>query len=480
MLIEDLYRKPFHEKVKDMIANFVKDGISEQDILVKEIKEWEASDKRKLMVIGEQYYKNKTEIRDKKTAELKWQSNNKLEHGFLKKLVDQKVGYLLSKEPTISTNNKTYADLLQEDVFNKKNLKAIKNLGKEAINKGIAYLYVYYNEQGEFSVKKLPSQQIIPFWTDDEHTEISAFLRVYQENINMDGKKKLVTKVEYHHSKGINYYEFDKDKLIPDVPAGIEKKYHMMINKEPFLWSKIPLIPFKYNEEEQPLVDSIKSLVDNYNNQASTNADLLADIPKFIYKLINYEGENLAEFIENLQKYKAIKLGEGGNVDKLQAEPATDATEKELDRDRKSIYEFGRGVDTTDEKLGNASGVALRYRYSDLDMDCNILESEFQSSLEHLLWFVDQHFLISGKGDFTKEPVNIIFNRDIIINESEVITDCSNSIGILDDKTIRENHPWYNDEVEARLEKQKAKEKEEAEEYNEAFNKKNKGLTGDE
>lgn len=478
-MIEDIFRKPYHEHLNDIIKNMVNGVISENEMLVKEIKDWQSSETRALMIEGEAYYRNKTDIRNKKKQEVDWKSNVKLEHGFAKKLVDQKIGYLLTKEPSIATENKMYGELLK-DVFNRKMLKSLKNVGKEAINKGIAYLYVYFDEDGILSFKKFPSEQILPFWKDNEHTELSSFIRVYKETIYMNGKKEVQEKVEYHHSNGITYFVFDGSKLIADVPAGLEATHHFTIDEKPYLWTRIPLIPFKYNEEEQPLIDSIKSLIDNYNTQASTNADLLADIPKFIYKIINYGGVDLKEFITDLNRYKAVKLDTDGDVDKLQADPQTDATEKELDRDRKSIYEFGRGVDTTDANLGNASGVALRYRYSDLDMDCNILESEFHASIEHLLWFVNDYLLMTGKGDFTKESANIIFNRDIIINESEVIADCAASVDILDDKTIRENHPWYNEDVEDRLEEQKAKEKEEMEGYQDAFSKQKKAVTGDE
>ncbi|MGG0718690.1 phage portal protein [Robertmurraya massiliosenegalensis] len=480
MLIEDLFRKPQYEYFNDIIKNMVDGVITEDQVLVQEIKDWLKSDKRSSMLQGEKYYRNETEIREKKKQVVDWKSNIKLEHGFTKKLVDQKVGYLLSKQPTIATKNDTYREQLN-DVFNKKLLKILKNIGKEAINKGIAYLYVYYNEQGVLSFKKFPSEQILPFWKDDEHTEVTAFIRVYDELVFLDGKKVTITKVEYHHPKGINYFILEGGKLVVDVAGGIEVNHHFTINEKPYLFNRIPLIPFKYNEEEQPLLESIKSLIDNYNTQSSTNADLLADIPKFIYKLINYGGTDLKEFLSDLNLYKAVKLDENGDLDKLQAEPSTEATEKELDRDRKSIYEFGRGVDTTDENLGNASGVALRYRYSDLDMDCNILETEFQSSIEHLLWFVDKYLMMTGKGDFSNETANIIFNRDIIINESEVIEDCSTSVGILDDKTIRENHPWYNEEVEKRLEEQKKKEQEEFDQYRGTFLKQNGGyLDGEE
>jgi SPP1 family phage portal protein len=478
LLIEDLFRRPYHDYLNDIIKNMVDGVISENDVLVNEIKDWLKSDVRKGMLEGEAYYRNKTEIRNK-LQDISWKSNKKLEHGFAKKLVDQKIGYLLTKEPSIGTENEVYGELLN-DVFNRKMLKTLKNVGKEAINKGIAYLYVYFDETGVLSFKKLPSEQILPFWKDNEHTEIASFLRIYKETIYMNGKKEVIDKVEYHHPNGINYFVLEGSKLIADVPAGIEQNFNFKINEAPYLWTRIPLIPFKYNEEEQPLIEMIKSLIDNYNSQASTNADLLADIPQFVYKLINYGGTDLKEFLSDLNLYRAVKLDAEGDVDKLQAIPETDATEKELDRGRKSIYEFGRGVDTQDEKLGNASGVALKYRYSDLDMDCNILESEFQASLEQMLWFVNQYFLMTGQGDFTKESVNIIFNRDIVTNESEVITDCSNSVGILDDKTIRENHPWYNEEVEHRLEEQKKKEKEELDEYQETFKQQSKGVTGDE
>jgi len=470
MTVVDIFGKPYYEQLNDIIKNMVDGVITDNEMLVQDLRDWKKSNVRKGMIAGEAYYLNKTDIRENKVQNIEWKSNVKLEHGFAKKLVDQKIGYLLSKEPTVATENDEYAKDLKL-IINRKFLKTLKNIGKEAINKGIAYLYVYFDEEGQLLFKKIPSEQILPFWKDDEHTEIASFLRVYQVTIYMNGKKEIQEKVEYHHENGINYFLFDGMKLIADVPAGIESTQHFTIDDEPFLWTRIPLIPFKYNEEEQPLIDSIKSLVDNYNLQASTNADLLADIPQFIYKLVNYGGVSLSEFISDLNRYRAVKLDEHGDVDKLQATPQTDASEKELDRGRKSIYEFGRGVDTTDSELGNASGVALRYRYSDLDMDCNILESEFQASLEHLLWFVNEYFALTKKADYSKETADIIFNRDIIINESEVIGDCEKSVGVLDDQTIRENHPWYTDDVEKRLDKQKAEEKKEIEGYQGTFNK---------
>lgn len=467
MLIEDLYRAPWHERMNEVIKNMVDDVITDLEILVQEIKEWEDSEVRTNMIVGERYYLNKTDILEKK-QKIEWKSNQKLAHGFAKKLVDQKIGYLLAKEPTFGTENVTYRKLITE-TFDRGLLKKIKNVGKEGVNKGIAYLHPFFNESGDLSFKKFPSEQIIVNWADNEHMEALSFTRVYEVTHYEDRKKVTSKKVEYYHSGGVKYYVFDGGKLIPDVPAGIEKNYHFLIDEEPFVWDKIPLIHFKYNEEEQPLIDSIKSLIDNYNTQASTNADLLADIPKFIYKLINYGGVDLTEFLSDLNTYMTVNLDKDGDVDKLQADIETDAVEKEIDRNRNSIYEFGRGVDTRETGLRDASGVALRFRYSDLDMDCNILESEFQSSIEHMLWFINTYFSVTGQGDYFEEKVNIIFNRDIIVAETEAIKNATESVGILDDKTIRENHPWYNEEVENRLKEQEEAEKQEEDDYKDKF-----------
>ncbi|WP_342505636.1 phage portal protein [Sporosarcina sp. FSL K6-2383] len=453
--------------MNEVIKNMVDDVITDLEILVQEIKEWEDSEVRTNMIVGERYYLNKTDILEKK-QKIEWKSNQKLAHGFAKKLVDQKIGYLLAKEPTFGTENVTYRKLITE-TFDRGLLKKIKNVGKEGVNKGIAYLHPFFNESGDLSFKKFPSEQIIVNWADNEHMEALSFTRVYEVTHYEDRKKVTSKKVEYYHSGGVKYYVFDGGKLIPDVPAGIEKNYHFLIDEEPFVWDKIPLIHFKYNEEEQPLIDSIKSLIDNYNTQASTNADLLADIPKFIYKLINYGGVDLTEFLSDLNTYMTVNLDKDGDVDKLQADIETDAVEKEIDRNRNSIYEFGRGVDTRETGLRDASGVALRFRYSDLDMDCNILESEFQSSIEHMLWFINTYFSVTGQGDYFEEKVNIIFNRDIIVAETEAIKNATESVGILDDKTIRENHPWYNEEVENRLKEQEEAEKQEEDDYKDKF-----------
>ncbi|MEK4351250.1 phage portal protein [Paenibacillus sp. FSL R5-0475] len=77
-------------------------------------------------------------------------ANNKIVHGFLRKLVDQKAGYLLSKEMSIQTKNKVYDELLT-GIFDKGFKRLLKNLLKESIKKGCAWLHVYLRRECPFS-----------------------------------------------------------------------------------------------------------------------------------------------------------------------------------------------------------------------------------------------------------------------------------------------------------------------------------------
>lgn len=478
MLIEDLYRAPWHEQAVEVIKQMANQSLlTLEEWLLMEIGDWEASDKFTQMVKGGEYYRHKMAI-DTKERKLKVidQSNQKLKHNFVKKLVDQKIGYLLSNEPTLSTKIDDYTEELNA-LFDYKFLKKFKSAGREAINKGIAYLHPYIDEEGKLQFMRFNSEEIIPFWKDREENLVESFIRVYTEMRVIDKRKQQVKCVEYHWSGGIQYFTLGAGvRLVPDDLRGIEQTHHFTIDEEPRLWERVPLIPIRYNEFEEPLLESIKSLVDNYNSQASTHADVLLDIPNIILKLKNYGGTNLAQFLQEINRYRVIKLDDDGDVDSLKNDVATDSVEKELERERKAIYEFGRGVDTTDdESLGNASGVALKFRYTDLDLDCNDFENELQASLEQIFWFMSHYLLITTGKDYTEEPVNFTFNRAVIINETEIVTMAKDSVGILDDQTIRENHPWYHDEVEERLEKEQEELMDQADNYDTTFNQMNGG-----
>ena len=131
---------------------------------------------------------------------------------------------------------------------------------------------------------------------------------------------------------------------------------------------------------------------------------------------------------------------------------------------KKALLENAMGYDAKDDRLsGNPNQMNIQSMYSDIDLDANGMETEFQAAFEEILWFVNVHLYNTGKGDFFSEQVEIIFNRDILINETEAIENCSKSMGILSDETIIGQHPWIDDPKKEMERLKKQKEEEQAE-----------------
>lgn len=384
--------------------------------------------------------------------------------------------------------DKGYTDALGK-VFNKRFYRLLKYVCEDALNGGIGWLYPYYNEAGELSFKHFPAYDILPFWADDDHTILDCAIRYYTQEVWNGYQKEKVEKVEIFKADGIYRYIYQNDMLIADVEAGEHENYFMVEEEgqEPkgFNWTRIPLVPFKYNKQEIPLIRRVKTLQDGINTMISDfENNMQEDARNTILVLKNYDGENLGEFRHNLSTYGAVKVREDGGVETLQVEINAENYKGILELLKKSLIENARGYDAKDDRLsGNPNQMNIQSMYSDIDLDANGMETEFQAAFEELLWFINQDFSNRGLGDYEGAELQIVFNRDILINETESIENCSKSVGILSTETIVEQHPWVTDvEVElARLRKEKDEAMEQAQEYAGAFQtgNQNKGDNGE-
>ena len=467
-----------NERIAQIIEAGAKTAMTIEKIILLEVSEWKNSPKRAEMLKGETYYRNKTDIVDRERTAIGQSgakevvgnlANNKLVNGFFRKLVDQKVGYLLSKPLNIQTDIEEYQKQLAS-FFGKSMLKLLQNVGKESIKKGMAWLHVYYNESGQLSFMRIPSEEIIPIWRDTAHTDLQAVIRTYEVETYEGTRRTTVTKIEWWDVNGVLRYDM-QGGLVPDVEVG-DKDSHFAIAKgdseTPANWERVPFIAFKYNEEEQSLLELIKSLVDDYDARKSDNANNLEDLPNSIYVVNEFDGTKGDEFRKNISTYRVVFTSGDGSVNTISLEINTEAYKNHQDQNRKDIYEFGRGVDSQSDKLGNSpSGIALKFIYADLDMDANIIETEFQSSLDQLRWFIDAHLANTTNKDYSSETVDFILNRDILINETDTITNAKNSVGIISDETIVSNHPWVANTQEEldRLKKQQEADMELSQQY---------------
>lgn len=181
------------------IGNILKQGAStkltDEQFIVKEINTFKASHRRKSMIDGEKYYAGRHDILSRKRTvigsngeleEVKNLPNNRIVDNQYKKMVDQKNNYLLGQPISVQSDNELYSKVLKQ-VFNRKFQRLMKNLGEDSLNNGIGWLFIYYDEHGEFTFKRFKPYEIIAGWKDAEHTVLDYAIRIY-EVISYEGK----------------------------------------------------------------------------------------------------------------------------------------------------------------------------------------------------------------------------------------------------------------------------------------------------
>ena len=466
--------------VADLISEKIKyygsNVISDIEFFEKEIQEWKVSKKRALMITGDNYYRGEQDILKKtrqaigengNTESLTNLPNTKIVDNQYSKMVDQKKNYLYSQPFTLKTENQEYSIELKK-IFNKKFNKLLKNLAEDSVNCGIGWLIPYYDEKGQFRFKRFRPWQIIAGWKDEEHTILDYAIRVYPVTVVEGKQTKEIEKVEIYKQDGIYKYTLVNNKLVPDVEPF---QVYFTINNEKYSWHNLPLIAFKYNDNEIPLISKVKSLQDAINTILSNfNDNMLEDSRNTILVLVNYDGENLGEFRSNLNKYGVVKIkntqGGGGDLRSLQIEVNAENYKAIYQILKDALIENASGYNAKDDRLmGNPNQMNILSMYSDIELDCNELETEYQSSFEDLLWFINMHLHNVHKKDFTNEVVDIEFNRNIMISVSEKIQNINSSITLMSKKSLLAQHPWVDD-VDTELKLLEEEKKQQQEEYN--------------
>ena len=469
------------------------DVITDEDFVINEIDNFLQSKERKEMITGELYYEGEHDILKAKREvigeggemkEIEHLPNNRNVDNQYKKMVDQKKNYLLGKpiifSPKMDSESKTneesdYSRNLKE-LFGRKFQRLMKNIGEDSLNCGIGWMFVNYNRRGEFAMKRMKPYQVIPIWSDFEHDELDGIIYFYTYKVDDEE----IQKVEVYDETGVYYFVRDKDKLIAEKPH--QTHFEVSVGdgeSQGFNWLNIPWIPFKYNNKEIPLIRDVKSLQDAINRIISTfNNNMTEDHRNSIYVLVNFDGENLGEFRRNLSQYGAVKVRSnrdtgGGDVKTLQVEVDAQNYESILKIFKNALIENAKGYDAKDDRLAGAPNqMNIQSMYSDVDLHADEMETEYQAAFEGLMEFVNVHLTNTEGDNCIGEMVDVIFNRNVLINETEIITNLRNSVGLISDETIIEHHPFVDNVQDELLRIQNERERAQSnmDPYRNAFN----------
>lgn len=427
--------------------------------------------------IAERYYRNETDILFTKKKEEDEAGNpmrnadNRIPRNFHGLIVNQKASYAFTTPPTFDTGNDT-ANRVIVDTLGDKYAKNCKDLCVNAANSSVAWVHYWIGEKG-FRWAVVDSKEIIPVWSKSLEKELIGVLRVYMDIEEETGDMYIYyeywteTEVQAFKRKTAdvtwNTFIYNDMFIDPDTAEMTSQYAHGC--------GEVPFIPFFNNNIHTDDLKNIKRLIDVYDKVFSGFINDLDDIQELIFVLVGYGGESLNGFLQELKKYKTIKIDgdeKGNGVSTLSIEIPIEARNSVLDATRKAIFEQGQGFDPQPEDFGNQSGEALKFMYSLLEMKVGLMETEFRPGFSQLVRAICKaHNTPCGSVEQT-------WTRTRIRNDAELVSMCKNSVGIVSQNTILANHPFVTDiqkEIQ-QIEKEKQKEQEELERYSPFENKK--------
>ena len=430
--------------------------------LARKINQWLGSAYRRDQIDGERYYLGFHDIlhrkremigKDGNKVEVHNVPNERIVDNLYADMVDTKTNYLFSQPITFVTENDTFQKELDK-IITPAFLLKLKTLGEGNLNCGVSYLYPYYNERGDLKFKVFAGHSILPFWVDEEHEEAECYVRYYEQEKKNSLHDEIEKRIDIYTPKGIDHYILVGNILLVDKENPNEPYFTK--DGVPYTWGDtIPIIPFRYNKYEQPLIRRCKSLQDAINTITSDFCNNMQDdVRNTILILENYDGEDLGGFRQNLATYGVVKVrsesGSKGDVRALRIEVDSKNYETILMLLKQAMVQNCRSFDSANLRLGGSpNNTQIQSFYMSMDLDANGQIVYFNFALEKLFYFVKSHLKAIGKGDFFDEQVKVVFNKDMMISESEIMNNLINAGIRIPNKLLLEQCTFINDVDEA-------------------------------
>lgn len=370
------------------------------------------------------YYLGKQGILDrKKDATLK---NNKIVVNHAKFIVDTNVGYLLGNPVEYQASEgfdiEPLLDVYKKNVLTDLDVEIAKDVGIY----GLQYEYIYADEEANPKSVEIDVENAVLVRDDTvEHKELFAIMYnpVYQGERNDTNLKYY--DVIYVDAHIIRTYRLNENSL---VQIG-EDVYHS--------FGEVPVIEYRNNPELLGDFETVISLIDAYNLLQS---DRVNDKEQLVDAILCFYGMDFdAQNIEDLKLHRVIsRIPEDGKVEYLVKslnEADTDVLRQTIESD---IHKISMVPNITDENfVGNASGVAIKYKLLGFEQNTKNKERYFEKGLMKRFRLYNNFLVTKSVMSIVPcEEVDAIFKRNLPSNDFEVSQMINNLDGRVDSETL--------------------------------------------
>ena len=273
--------------------------------------------------------------------------------------------------------------------------------------------------------------------------EITAAVR-WDKTKNKEDK--WVYKLEVYDSTTVTTYEFLSDSDKKEVPniKGVTKLHG---------FNQVPIIEFLNNKRAFGDFKKVVSLIDGYDEAASTSVDDMTDFTDALLVLTNVGGTD-KETLKKIKEDKLMLIDDDGDAKWLIKQVNDSYAQNNKNRLNQDIHKFSMIPDMQDKEFsGNSSGVALGYKLLALEQLAAQKEMHFKKAInQRLQLMIDFHNLKIKATDIQK-----VFTRNVPKNLVEAADTAQKLQGIVSHETILSILPFIED-AKVELEKIKAEE----------------------
>jgi len=426
------------------------ENVTNEDIIQQEISNDLISEFKLNANDGQLYYIRKNTYianieKDRKNN--LWATNHKCGSGFFKKIVDQKINYLLGKK--VIVNNAENCN----KIFDINNI--IKKAAKEASKKGVSWLHAYIDNNGDLQIKIIDALECIPIYDTEYEDELIQMIRYYNMHVIVNNEKKIRKKVELWDKEKVTFYmEDDEGNYYFDYQVEENPRYNYRVNTtlsdnikstEYFGWGKVPFVALWNNDDKINDLIAIKQDIDLYDVMKSDFGNNIDRFQDSILTVYGYSAESYEKFLNNFKRHGVAEIDEKGSLNWLTLDIPIEARKTFLEIIRDDIFEFGQAVDTRRAADSNTTNVVIKSRYADLDLKADDLEAEVTMAIKKVYWFINKFLEIKKMQQDNIDEIDIVYNRNIIFNTTQMIDDVLKSVDVTSKKTALANHPFVND-----------------------------------
>lgn len=424
----------------------IKDGIS-GEIICELIARHETENGRLNRLMD--YYLGKHDIVSRKRSSDKI-ANNRIICNHAKYIVDMIKSYLLGN-PVAYKCNEIYDISAIKDCYTEQDIESIDcEIEKEMSIYGKAYELVYVNEKSQpRSVTLSPLNTFIVY--ECRVGDVPLFGVHYYKKYDIQGNVCGVCCIVCDKTT-IYTFESGEDGFSNLKLSGTALHY----------FGDVPFIEYRNNEEKQGDFEQLISLIDAYNLLMS---DRVNDKEQFVDSFLFLTGIELdSEQAKKLRSERILMGYEGASaqyLSKVMSENDIGVLQNNI---RQDIHRFSMVPDLSEENFGNnLSGVAIKYRLMGFEQHVRNKERYFAKALKKR--FVLYNNFLALKGSMGYVPiydVDIMFTRNMPINELETSQMIKNLYGIASNETLLAQLPFVNDPQEETLRACEDNEKREA------------------